>query len=143
MIRLSGRITPRVIASRTSAALLPENSPASRARFSAVCWGKRARPPLTAAARRDAADREPEELERDFDVERELADERELRDDDEDDRRAVDFDDERRDEPPPDDDVFRDAPPRLDSELDSAIAVPPPARVRNCPNYPTLHRSVP
>jgi hypothetical protein len=47
MIRLSGRITPRVIASRSSATFLPEKSspraaaaalsPALRAPFSAVC----------------------------------------------------------------------------------------------------------
>ena len=60
----SGRITPRVIASRSSAADLPEKSsreaalpaaaPLWRARFSAVCWRPRARPPAEAARRCEA-----------------------------------------------------------------------------------------
>src|SRR4051812_49814163 len=65
MIRLSGRMTPRVIASRSSATFLPEKStgvrdeaadaalaapwPALRAPLAAVCWRPRALPPALAA----------------------------------------------------------------------------------------------
>jgi hypothetical protein len=59
MIRLSGRMTPRVIASRSSATFLPEKSvrdaaaaavsPALRAPFCACCWRPRAFPPALAA----------------------------------------------------------------------------------------------
>jgi hypothetical protein len=65
MIRLSGRMTPRVIASRSSATFLPEKSsgvrdaaldaadavaaPVLRAPFAAVCWRPRALPPAFAA----------------------------------------------------------------------------------------------
>jgi hypothetical protein len=59
MIRLSGRITPRVIASRSSATFLPEKSspraaaaalsPAWRAPFCACCCRPRALPPAFAA----------------------------------------------------------------------------------------------
>jgi hypothetical protein len=67
MIRLSGRMTPRVIASRSSATFLPEKSirdcaawdaadavpaavsPALRAPFCAFCWRARALPPAFAA----------------------------------------------------------------------------------------------
>src|SRR3954452_21142938 len=62
--RLSGRITPRVIASRSSAADFPEKSsreaplaaaaPVWRARFCAVCCRPRARPPAEAARRCEA-----------------------------------------------------------------------------------------
>src|SRR3954470_13220700 len=72
--RLSGRMTPRVIASRSSAADLPEKSsreavlpaaaPVCRARFWAVCWRPRARPPADAARRCDALLRvDPERVE--------------------------------------------------------------------------------
>src|SRR4051812_10790577 len=64
MIRLSGRITPFVIASRSSATFLPEKSrlraaeaadpPALRAPFSAFCWRARALPPALAARLRAA-----------------------------------------------------------------------------------------
>jgi hypothetical protein len=59
MIRFRGRITPRVIASRSSATFLPEKSspraaaaalsPAWRAPFCACCWRPRAFPPAFAA----------------------------------------------------------------------------------------------
>src|SRR4051794_13702431 len=59
MIRLSGRITPFVIASRSSATFLPEKSspraaaaalsPVCLAAFCAVCWRPRALPPAFAA----------------------------------------------------------------------------------------------
>jgi hypothetical protein len=73
MIRLSGRMTPRVIASRSSATFLPEKSirdcaawdaadavpaavsPALRAPFCAFCWRARALPPAFAARLRAAA----------------------------------------------------------------------------------------
>jgi hypothetical protein len=74
MIRLSGRMTPFVIASRSSAAFLPEksrpraavaaDSPACRAPFAACCWRPRALPPALAARLRAALLRvlEPERL---------------------------------------------------------------------------------
>jgi hypothetical protein len=111
MIRLSGRMTPRVIASRSSATFLPEKSsgvladaadaadaalcPALRAPFAAVCCLPRALPPAFAARLRagelddadDALDLrlavpEPDAL-RAVDPDRELALERRLLDDDE------------------------------------------------------------
>jgi hypothetical protein len=72
MTRLSGRITPRVIASRSSATFLPEKSrlraveaavsPALRAPLAACCWRARALPPALAARFRAAVLRvlEPE-----------------------------------------------------------------------------------
>jgi hypothetical protein len=87
MIRLSGRMTPFVIASRSSATFLPEksrlraveaaDSPAVRAPFCAFCCRARALPPALAARLRAAVlrDEEPErELEEE--PERELDDER-------------------------------------------------------------------
>jgi hypothetical protein len=74
MIRLSGRMTPFVIASRSSAAFLPEKSrpraavaaesPALRAPFAACCWRPRALPPALAARLRAALLRvlEPERV---------------------------------------------------------------------------------
>jgi hypothetical protein len=87
MIRLSGRMTPLVIASRSSAAFLPEksrpraavaaDSPACRAPFAACCWRPRALPPALAARLRAALLRvlEPERL---LDPERLLEPERRL-----------------------------------------------------------------
>jgi hypothetical protein len=79
MIRLSGRMTPRVIASRSSATFLPEKStgvrdeaadaalaapwPALRAPFAAVCWRPRALPPAFAARLRAGVLAELERLE--------------------------------------------------------------------------------
>src|SRR4051794_14552296 len=119
-------MTPRVIASRSSAALLPEKSsreaapaPASpvwRARFSAVCWRPRARPPADAARRCEALLRvvpERDEVERevvDFRVERELRAEPPLRD--EPDLRAEDPD-------------LLDEPPPVERFRFSAISIPP------------------
>src|SRR5436190_1803427 len=86
--RLSGRMTPRVIASRSSATFLPEKSrpraadaadcPALRAPFSAFCWRARALPPALAARLRAAVLRvdEPDRL---VDEERRLVDELEPR----------------------------------------------------------------
>jgi hypothetical protein len=85
MIRLSGRMTPRVIASRSSATFLPEKSsgvreaavdaaaaapsPALRAPFCAVCWRPRALPPAFAARLR-AGLLVDDPLDRALDVER-------------------------------------------------------------------------
>jgi hypothetical protein len=84
MIRLSGRMTPRVIASRSSATFLPEkssgeldaaaaaDSPVLRAPFAAVCCRPRALPPAFAARLRageleEPADRRvPDELDADL-----------------------------------------------------------------------------
>jgi hypothetical protein len=78
MMRLSGRITPRVIASRSSATFFPEKSsgvralaadaaaaapsPALRAPVCAVCWRPRALPPAFAARLRAGlvVDEEPD-----------------------------------------------------------------------------------
>jgi hypothetical protein len=70
MIRLSGRITPRVIASRSSATFLPEKSsdraaeaalsPVLLACFCAVCCRPRALPPAFAARLRVVLDVEEE-----------------------------------------------------------------------------------
>src|SRR4051812_49440489 len=74
MIRLSGRMTPLVIASRSSATFLPEksrlraaeaaDSPVLRAPFSAFCCRARALPPALAARLRAAVlrDDEPERV---------------------------------------------------------------------------------
>jgi hypothetical protein len=74
MIRLSGRITPLVIASRSSATFFPEKSrlraaeaaesPALRAPLAACCWRPRALPPALAARLRAALLRvlDPERL---------------------------------------------------------------------------------
>jgi hypothetical protein len=72
MIRLSGRITPRVIASRSSATFLPEKSrdraaeaalsPVLRACFCAVCCRPRALPPAFAARLRVVVDVDEELL---------------------------------------------------------------------------------
>src|SRR3954469_2675663 len=80
MIRLSGRMTPRVMASRSSATFLPEksspraaaaaDSPACRAPFCACCCRPRAFPPAFAARLRAVL--LPEEPERALDVERRL-----------------------------------------------------------------------
>jgi hypothetical protein len=71
MIRLSGRMTPFVIASRSSATFLPEKSrlraaeaadpPAARAPFCAFCCLARALPPALAARLRAALLRDVEE----------------------------------------------------------------------------------
>jgi hypothetical protein len=78
MIRLSGRMTPRVIASRSSATFLPEKSspraaaaavsPAWRAPFCACCCRPRAFPPAFAARLRAAL--LPDEPDRALDDER-------------------------------------------------------------------------
>jgi hypothetical protein len=85
MIRLSGRMTPFVIASRSSATFLPEksseraveaaDSPAAFAPFCAFCCRARALPPALAARLRAAVLR-VEEPERELDDERELDEER-------------------------------------------------------------------
>src|SRR3954465_14061048 len=85
MIRLSGRMTPLVIASRSSATFLPEksrlraaeaaDSPAARAPFSAVCCRARALPPALAARLRAAVLR-VEEPTAELDDERHLDEER-------------------------------------------------------------------
>jgi hypothetical protein len=134
MIRLSGRMTPLVIASRSSATFLPEksrlraaeaaDSPVARAPFCAFCCLARALPPALAARLRaallrdDDADfvleeeRRPVELDfRAVDPElRELLLE----------RRPLELDDLRDDDPP--DDFLRDEPLPL-LPLDSAIAI--------------------
>jgi hypothetical protein len=94
MIRLSGRMTPFVIASRSSATFLPEKSrlraaeaadpPVLRAAFCACCCRPRALPPALAARLRAAVLRvEPEPLDlRDVDEDEDderLRDEPELR----------------------------------------------------------------
>src|SRR3954471_4802988 len=85
MMRLSGRMTPFVIASRSSATFLPEksrlraveaaDSPAVRAPFCAFCCRARALPPALAARLRAAVLR-VEEPERELDDEREVDEER-------------------------------------------------------------------
>src|SRR5581483_8213539 len=83
MIRLSGRMTPFVIASRSSATFLPEKSrlraaeaaepPALRAPFSAFCCLARALPPALAARLRAALLRvDDDEPERELEEERRL-----------------------------------------------------------------------
>ena len=81
-MRLSGRITPRVIASRSSATFLPEkssgardaavaaDSPALRAPFAAVCCRPRAFPPAFAARLRAGV--LADEPERELELERRL-----------------------------------------------------------------------
>jgi hypothetical protein len=134
MIRLSGRMTPRVIASRSSATFLPEksrlraaeaaDSPAWRAPFSAFCCRARALPPALAARLRAVLLRD-EEPERALDEERRLVElafravDPELRElllE----RRPPELDDLRDDDPP--DDLLRDEPLPL-LPLDSAIAI--------------------
>jgi hypothetical protein len=89
MIRLSGRMTPFVIASRSSATFFPEKSrlraaeaadpPVLRAAFCACCWRPRALPPALAARLRAALLREDDdEPERELDEERRLLEELEL-----------------------------------------------------------------
>ena len=82
-------MTPRVIASRSSATFFPEKSrlraadaadcPALRAPFSAFCWRARALPPALAARLRAAVLRDDDEPERLLDGERRPLDELELR----------------------------------------------------------------
>jgi hypothetical protein len=151
MIRLSGRMTPFVIASRSSATFLPEKSrlraaeaadpPVLRAAFCACCCRPRALPPALAARLRAALLRDD-----DPDRELELADEALLREVDDDERlrdglepralearelelRVLPLDlrppepelDDLRDDDPPDD-FLRDEPLPL-LPLDSAIAI--------------------
>src|SRR4051794_41888727 len=89
MIRLSGRMTPFVIASRSPATFLPEKSrlraaeaadpPVLRAAFCACCCRPRALPPALAARLRAALLREDDdEPERELDEERRLLKEMEL-----------------------------------------------------------------
>jgi hypothetical protein len=140
MIRLSGRMTPRVIASRSSATFLPEKSvrdaaaaagfvaaaPTLRAPFAACCWRPRALPPALAARLRagvllvelelerrvvEPDEREPEPLLRDA-VLRELV-EREL------DPLARELDERELDEREPE---------PLAREVDDRDPDPPPAR---------------
>ena len=90
MIRLSGRITPFVIASRSSATFLPEKSreraveaadaPAAFAPFCAFCCRARALPPALAARLRAAAlpDEDLARVPEDEDLLRELDDDERL-----------------------------------------------------------------
>jgi hypothetical protein len=145
MIRLSGRMTPFVIASRSSATFLPEKSrlraaeaadpPVLRAAFCACCCRPRALPPALAARLRAALLREEDdEPERELEEERRLVEELELRALEPRElaarepelrelvleRRPPGLDDLRDDDPP--EDFLRDEPPPL-LPLDSAIAI--------------------
>src|SRR3954447_720484 len=135
MIRLSGRMTPFVIASRSSATFLPEksrlraaeaaDSPVLRAAFCACCCRPRALPPALAARLRAALLRvDDDEPERELDERRVV--ELDLRAVDPElrelllERRPLEVDDLRDDDPP--EDFLRDEPLPL-LPLDSAIAI--------------------